>query len=244
MRVPKYESIANDIIEKIKDGTYKTNTILPSENKMCELYDTSRITVRKAIEQLVLQEYIYKKSGKGSFVCDNIKAEGITKIHSFTEAILHQGKVPSKCVLRKELIRSDEALRLAFGLNDYENVYEIVTIYFADGVPFCYNQTYLPQKYFPKLDLFDLNQHSLYKILETFFGTHPTKAKQKISAVLGETHIYEALNCSEKKPLLKLNAQSYGTIKHEEVLIEIYEAYFLTDILPYYVEKSKYGTHI
>lgn len=231
---PKYKKIAEDIIKKIDQGIYRSNNILPSENKMCEQYDTSRITVRKAIEELVKKGYIFKKGGKGSFVCDNMKAEGLTKVHSFTESIIYQGKTPSKKLIKKHLIWPNKELCQAFSINDLEQVYEIITIYYSNNIPFCFNKAYLPHKYFPKLEVFDLEENSLYEILGSFYKLSPLRAKQKITAVLGEGNICEYLNCDQKIPLLRLDAQSYAIYNNEEVLVEIYEAYILSDIMPYY----------
>ena len=50
----KYEMIAEEIQKKIKDGTYPPDTRLPQEMEMCKIYDASRITIREAMELLVV----------------------------------------------------------------------------------------------------------------------------------------------------------------------------------------------
>ena len=51
--ISKYELIKNRIEEKIISGVYKENDKIPSENELCQAYESSRITVRKALDELV-----------------------------------------------------------------------------------------------------------------------------------------------------------------------------------------------
>ena len=64
----KYEVITGDIRKKIQNGTYAVSTKLPTEPEMCETYKVSRITVKKAIDQLVMDGLVIKKRGSGTFV--------------------------------------------------------------------------------------------------------------------------------------------------------------------------------
>ena len=50
--IPKYESIAADIRRSIEDGALKPGDKLPTVVEFCELYSVSKITVKRAIEQI------------------------------------------------------------------------------------------------------------------------------------------------------------------------------------------------
>ena len=62
MNVPrsKYEVIKMNILENIEKGVYENNDKIPSENELCKLYDTSRITVRKALDELTALGILYR----------------------------------------------------------------------------------------------------------------------------------------------------------------------------------------
>ena len=70
--VSKYELIENKIIEKIENGTYKVNDKIHSESELCKIYGTSRITVRKALDELVTKGLLYRKHGVGTFVREKV----------------------------------------------------------------------------------------------------------------------------------------------------------------------------
>ena len=66
--ISKYELIKNRIEEKIISGVYKENDKIPSENELCQAYESSRITVRKALDELVTKGVLYRRQGLGTFV--------------------------------------------------------------------------------------------------------------------------------------------------------------------------------
>ena len=83
-KLAKYEQIRQDIIHKIESMEYRPNQVIPSENELCASYGVSRITVRKAIDELVHEGLLYRIKGKGSFVRDH-GSEGLSRIYSFTD---------------------------------------------------------------------------------------------------------------------------------------------------------------
>ena len=62
----KYQMIADDIVEKIEDGTYKEDSRLPSEEGLRQQYGCSRVTVRQALKELQYNGYIVSRKGSGS----------------------------------------------------------------------------------------------------------------------------------------------------------------------------------
>lgn len=65
---PMYKKIYDDLLNGIREGTYPPGGRLPSEKELMELYQVSRITVKKALEILAYRGCILRKPGKGSFV--------------------------------------------------------------------------------------------------------------------------------------------------------------------------------
>lgn len=67
-KLSKYEVIQESILSDIKAGKYQTNDKIPSENELCSMFHTSRITVRRALDELTLDNVLYKVQGVGTFV--------------------------------------------------------------------------------------------------------------------------------------------------------------------------------
>ncbi len=64
------EQLYQELLSKIKDGSFKSGEMITSELKLSEEYGVSRITVRNSIQQLVDEGYLVKRRGKGTFVKD------------------------------------------------------------------------------------------------------------------------------------------------------------------------------
>ena len=64
--LPLYSQIVQDIRNKILNGTYKYNERLPNEKWLCNLYDISRTTLRKSIDELIAEGLLERHSNKGS----------------------------------------------------------------------------------------------------------------------------------------------------------------------------------
>ena len=82
--IPLYQQIENDIKEKIASGEYQAGQMLPSENKYCEMYKVSRVTVRNAITDLVDEGILIRKHGKGTFVENQKIQNNLIKFQGFT----------------------------------------------------------------------------------------------------------------------------------------------------------------
>jgi GntR family transcriptional regulator len=66
--VPLYAKIANDLRDKIRDGTYAPGALLPSRNEIAELYQVSPITGRDALSVLSHEGYARAIRGRGHIV--------------------------------------------------------------------------------------------------------------------------------------------------------------------------------
>ena len=90
--VSLYIQLMHVIKEQIHNGTYLEGEQIPTEGELSKMYNISRITIRRAIEELCQQGYLKKIQGKGTFVeAPKIyrKLEQDNNI-SFTEACIHR----------------------------------------------------------------------------------------------------------------------------------------------------------
>ncbi len=233
----KYEKVKEKILFEIENKKLRSDQLLPSESELCKQFQVSRITIRKAIDELVLGGYLYRVQGKGCFVRQH-EQNDLNKIYSFTESILHAGKVPSKKQLSVSKKTANEKLARKLNIDDRDEVFVIQCLYKADNNPYSLNTAILPVAMFPKLDFFNYNDNSLYEVLKSFYNLSISRVRQQISAVNGSEEINTILGIEENgMPLLKIDAVSYCLIDNQEKPFEVYEAYMLTNQQSYYIEK-------
>lgn len=74
---PLYWQVANRITEGIQDGTWAPGDKLPSEHALCDMYQVSQITVRRALRELAHQSRVYSRHGLGWYVEDEPVSDGV-----------------------------------------------------------------------------------------------------------------------------------------------------------------------
>ena len=94
---PLYQQIYDELKSAIDSGQYAPGDKIPSEAELSSKYAVSRITVRRAIEDLCAAGFLIKRRGLGTFVCEprmrrKLLQGGLPQ--SFTDICLQSGRVP------------------------------------------------------------------------------------------------------------------------------------------------------
>ena len=71
--MPKYIEIAHSLKNKIIEGEFKEGELLTKSRNISKTYNTSRVTIRKAIQLLIDESLLYTRRGSGTYVRSNIK---------------------------------------------------------------------------------------------------------------------------------------------------------------------------
>lgn len=239
IKAPKYLQVKQKIIHNIDNGSYKEKEAIPSERELITLFDVSRITVRKAIGELVNEGYLYRIHGKGTYVKGEGDQNNLVSITSCTQDIEEMGYTPSRKVLNEEVIPADAKRRTSLNLSDADQVFRLSRIYFADEEPLNFTTTYLPYKIFPDIDLYDFSKVSLYRIIEEKYGVKITKATRTIEAISAHGELAENLDVEENVPLLQFCCTTYGQVNGKEIPIEYFKCCYRTDKFKFYIHQLR-----
>jgi len=239
MKQPKYLVVKNDIISKIEDGSYVDDSLVPSERDLMEQYDVSRITIRRALDDLVSAGYLYKVHGKGTFVKGERHTQNLFSIVSCTEDIKSMGMTPSRLVVKKGIMEASSRKRTKLNLNQGDKVFNLARIYYADQEPVNFTDTYLPSKYFSGIEINDFSNNSLYHILEKDYGVTITTATRSVEAVSSDEEISKYLQIEVGTPLILFSTVTYGVVNGREVPIEYFDCYYYTSSFKFYINQTR-----
>lgn len=106
--IPLYQQVIDIIKNEINSGAYKAGARIPNEFELAESYKVGRVTVRRAIEELVQQGYLTKRQGKGTFVnAPKLKRKIRQKddVQSFSDACRVNGMEPGRASFRERYCR-------------------------------------------------------------------------------------------------------------------------------------------
>ena len=163
--MPLYQQLKEEIKGKITDNTFPYGSKIPTETELSEIFQVSRITVRRAIQELCQENYLVKKQGKGTFVKHAKVARKIKYLLGFSKSCEANGMVPSRKVIKREIVELSDEDAKTMGLEAGSHAVSIERINLADGVPIMYEINLFPYQKFAFL-LEEPLDGSLFELLE------------------------------------------------------------------------------
>ncbi|MFH5810311.1 GntR family transcriptional regulator [Companilactobacillus sp. FL22-1] len=157
-----YQKVADDIKRHILSGSYEVGTLIPTENELEKKYQVSKITVRKAVEQLVSEGYLNKKSGIGTRVISNNLFNKLSKAKSYSSIINETELLTRKILEFKNISIKDTPIE---GKDDSQEVLFVKKMYLLNDEPFIIVKHYLPNIKLSDKDK-RIEQMSLYTFLK------------------------------------------------------------------------------
>jgi GntR family transcriptional regulator len=206
--VPIYHQLEEYIKQQIETGILREEAVIPSEREFAEVFQISRMTVRQAINNLVLEGYLTRQKGKGTFVSKKKVEQELQGMTSFTEDMLSRGMNPSSTLLSFQIIPADKNTALDLKIEENDSVYKIKRIRLADGAPMALETAYIPVEIVPGLTEENSNL-SLYQYIEQHLSLSISEATQEIEASIADSDDAETLEINIGDPILLIQRISY-----------------------------------
>lgn len=204
----KYEVVLNDIRKKIQNGTYAVNEQLPTEVELCDTYQVSRITVKKAIDQLVFEGLVIKRRGSGTFVKGLSEYKGglVSQMNGLFST-LDKSKIKSE-ILLFEVIPAGAyiAEKLNITLDDF--VYHIIRYRYGEHDYQVIDHCYMSIDLIPGLKRETL-YCSIYEYIEKNLGLRIQSAHRTIRAKRPDAYDKEYMKMKETDPVLSIEQVGY-----------------------------------
>lgn len=146
--IPLYHQIVADLKDQINRNELKKGDKLPTEKWLNEHYGVSRVTVRKALEDLTEQGYLEKRPNKGCFVSQPKFEKDLSRMRSMHQELLASGITPTSKIISYQEVQADPWILSHLKCAEDETVLVIKRIRFADERPFAEQTIYLPKSLF------------------------------------------------------------------------------------------------
>jgi DNA-binding GntR family transcriptional regulator len=213
--IPLYVQIKNYIREKIETGELKKGDKIPPEELLCEKYNVSKITVIRALRDLVNEGIIFRKQGKGSFVKEPDYKEDLNKLANFKNIdTWSHGKAEHK-ILEWHIIKPSKEIRNRMKLTKKGRALEIVRLRLFKGEPVAFERTYIPDDLIPSLEekreLFE--KKFVYDIFKTMPNISPESSQIFIKPILADEFYAKTFKITVGDPLLLWDRTTYSKDK-------------------------------
>jgi GntR family transcriptional regulator len=192
------------LCDRILSGKYPSGTLMPSEEKLSEMFRVSRVTVRAALTTLAGNGLIERRQGIGTFVSTHIEPPRIhAPMSDLLAHIADVGRSTQVKLLELGSVRGPLHVRSLFNSEADQVFQRAVRLRSMHNLPIFYVVTYVPQDIARRFTRKEMRGPSLYQLLRSE-GFHFKAGKQIVSAALADPTVADALDVEVGAPLLQI----------------------------------------
>lgn len=212
--VPLYQQVMDGIRSDIESGAYAPGMQIPTEFELAGVYQVGRVTVRRAIEQLVSEGYLTKQQGRGTFVnapklMRKVRQE--TDVQSFSDACRANGMKPSAALLSRRVVPASREMAAFFNVPPQSELLVVERLRKADGVPVMLENNFFPRAEFSFLEHAKLDgDSSIFEVVRAGTGRYPESSGEctlEIARADQENAAHLAVPVGEPLFFMKVNFQ-------------------------------------
>lgn len=199
MKKHQYQTIYESLKKQIQEGQFLEGQLIPSENELCITFQTTRMTIRQALAELVREGYIVRIHGKGSVVKTQIRRLGLLNFKGFSEVV--EG---AKNIIIQEPHQENFPIPFFFELNSKqvdEGCIKLERLRLKQDEALMLEHTFLPP-HFEKLKLEILVDGSLFKSLKFWYEIEILNLEQSIRAIEATDKVAQLLKIKKGKPII------------------------------------------
>ena len=203
--VPLYQQIYSKIRHAIVSGEVAPQSRLPAEQELVKRLGVSRITVKRAFNELAIAGLVRRYRGRGTVVTYDSSTPTVKgSFENLIDGLKRMGLETEVQLLDTEIVSPSPAIAEALKLGRGASVQRIVRLRRLAEEPFSYLVTYVPEDIAETYTEDDLATASLIALLEKA-GHRPCEATQTITAVPAEPAVAAVLGVTTGSPLLRIH---------------------------------------
>lgn len=204
---PLYKQAYDLLVSRLVDGHWKPSEPLPSEHALAAELGVSQGTVRKALNQMVAENLLLRRQGKGTYVAEHTQESSLFRFFRFKQPG-GDSMVPETTVLSSEKRLAKERETQVLNLGADESVVELVRVRSLNGTPTILEHVIQPLSVFPGIDKEQEIPNSLYTMYQEKYGISIVEVKEDLRATLMNEQQAQALLCAAGTPALLVERSS------------------------------------
>lgn len=204
----KFTVIKQFIYEKIESGVWEQNKKVPSENELAEQFTVSRMTARRALQELTEQGVLVRSQGSGTFVATFKSQSSILEIRNIADEVSERGHQhhAETLILEKVKVTNELAILLNVAISD--EIYYSEVLHFENDEAIQLEQRYVNSNLVPGYINQNFNQVTPHEYLT--LEAPLTEATHEIEAILASAHVTELLTIDITKPCLQIKRRTWS----------------------------------
>ena len=226
---PSYQQLGNKLSALIETGEIPSGQSLPSERALAEMLNLSRVTVRRAYEELRAKNYLatHGRAGVTAKTPPRLTPQ-LGRLKGFTDEMRELGMEPSTRLLEHTIV-TDRTISSVFGRPSTAQFLRLVRLRLGDGIPLSREVAWYDLTAAPDLAEWNI-QGSAYKYLSDRCGIALSHGEQTIEAVMCSVAEAEVFEFPQPSPCLLMKRKTFSVTGQ---IIEYVEGTFRGDAYAY-----------
>ncbi|MDP7623733.1 MAG: GntR family transcriptional regulator [Rhodospirillales bacterium] len=199
-----YQKVDNIIRQRLIDNVWKPGDALPSEMQLADELDVSQGTVRKALNDMVTENLLFRRQGIGTFVSEHTERRALFLYFSIVgndgSRLLPESNILS---CEEKIPTPEEAEKLQ--LNQGDMIVQFRRIRFFNNVPIIVETISLPLEHFPGFGTDVEPPNNLFRFYQSAYGITVAKAEEHLKAVRASAEETDLLGIADGAPLLEID---------------------------------------
>lgn len=209
----KFEQIKTYILEKIECGAWRENDPVPSENKLATQFGVSRMTARRALDELSQQSILIRTKGSGTYVA-SLKSQGsMFEIRDIADEIQARGHDYSATIIKLDRVDAEPAVAISLDIPVASKIHHSIIVHNENSKPVQFEERFVNPQLAPNYLEQDYEQCSAHEYLSKVAPL--TEARHTIEAIAAPQFVAEHLQLLPDEPclqLLRLTSSKQGIV--------------------------------
>jgi GntR family transcriptional regulator len=200
---------------------------IPSEKELCQMYGVSRITVRKALDELERSGHLVRRQGKGTFVTNISMEQRLSKFYSFSEELKQRGLQEHCRIIQFDQVPATDEVAAPLGLEPMDPVFKLTRLRLVDLTPYTLETSYIPVAVCPSLTEEGISAKGLYNSMRAD-GVYPDRVIEKFRATVIRKAEAELMGLKIGMPAMHLERVTYFGVRTIEYCSSVVRGDFFT----------------
>jgi GntR family transcriptional regulator, frlABCD operon transcriptional regulator len=204
-----YEEIMTGLKQYIDNNGLKEGDRIPTEKELGDLFDASRISIRRAIKELVEEGTLKIVRGKGTFVSAERKEIHLLDLQGFTEGLTTNNDTITKDIISIQTVKRNKDLDRIFD-NQYDEYIELVRKVYRNDQALSLDFAYLPTELYPGIEEKITPESSTFAIIHEEYGVEFRKVNKNLEFIHPDEELQKHLKVNSLNMLVLVDKVIYG----------------------------------
>lgn len=205
---PQYERIKAYVTDKVMSGEWPVGHRIPTEEALVELFAVSRMTVHRAVRELMVEGLVRRRPGAGTFVTNERPSLDLVELRNIADDIRSRGHEHSSIVHRLRQEAAPAGVAEALGLPSGARVFHSIIVHMENHWPIQLEDRYVNPKVAPEYLRQDFTTSTPNAYLMTVGPLE--RVEHTIEAVLPNAATAELLRIAPSEPCLLLHRRTWS----------------------------------